>query len=61
VLRQDPGPVSGATHVGVPNGDGEREEWREEAGRWAGLQDRPHLSAKRGEREREWQVGPAAI
>jgi hypothetical protein len=28
---------------------------------WASPRDRPHPSAKRGEREREWQVGPTAI
>jgi hypothetical protein len=53
--------VSGAAHVGVPGGDGEREGGREEVGRWAGPWDGPHPSAKRGERERDWQVGPVAI
>jgi hypothetical protein len=32
-----------------------------EAGRWTGPRGGAHPSAKRGEREREWQVGPAAI
>jgi hypothetical protein len=53
--------VSDATHVGVLGDEGEREGGREEAGRWAGPWDRPHPSAKQGEREREWQVGPAVI
>jgi hypothetical protein len=53
--------VSGAAHVGVPGGDGEREGGREEVGGWAGPWDGPHPSAKRGERERDWQVGPVAI
>jgi hypothetical protein len=35
-------PVSGATHVRVSGGDGEREE----AGGWAGPRDGPHPSAK---------------
>jgi hypothetical protein len=47
-------PVSGAAHVGVSGGDGEREGGRVEADRWVGPRDRPHLSVKRGEREREW-------
>jgi hypothetical protein len=54
-------PVSGPAHIGVPGSDGEREVGREEAGLWAGPRDRPHPLAKRGDREREWQVGLAAI
>jgi hypothetical protein len=50
-----------ARHVGVPGGDEEREGGREEADGWASPWDGPHLSAKRGERERNWQVGLAAI
>jgi hypothetical protein len=53
--------VSGAAHVGVPGSNGERQGGREEAGRWAGPQDGPHPSVKRGEKDREWQVGAAAI
>jgi hypothetical protein len=44
----------------VAGGDGEREGGREEVGRWASPRDGPHLSGERGERERGWQVGPAA-
>jgi hypothetical protein len=55
-------PASGAAHVVVPGDDGgNREGGREEAGQWAGLWGGAHPSAKQGEREREWQVGPAVI
>jgi hypothetical protein len=55
-------PASGAAHVVVPGDDGgNREGGREEAGRWAGPWGGAHPSAKHGEREREWQVGPAVI
>jgi hypothetical protein len=37
---------SGAAHVRVPGGDGEREGGREEAGWWASPWDRPHMSVK---------------
>jgi hypothetical protein len=46
--------VSGAAHVRMPGGDGEREGEREDASEWAGPWDGPHPSAKRGERERDW-------
>jgi hypothetical protein len=44
--------VSGAAHVGVPGGDGEREGGREKAGGWASPSDGPHPSAEQGEQER---------
>jgi hypothetical protein len=44
----------------VAGGDGEREGGREEVGRWASPRDGPHMSGELGERERGWQVGPAA-
>jgi hypothetical protein len=49
--------VSGVVHVGVLGGNGEREGGRDEAGGWVGPWDGLHLSSKRGERERDWQVG----
>jgi hypothetical protein len=48
----------------VAHGGGRERERREragEVGQWAGPQNGSHLSAKEGGREREWQVGPAAI
>jgi hypothetical protein len=53
--------VSDVVHVGVSGDDGEREGGREEASGWASPWDGPHPSTKRGERERDWQVGPATI
>jgi hypothetical protein len=52
--------VSSASHVGLPGSDGEREGGRYEASEWASPWDGPHPSAERGERERGWEVDPAA-
>jgi hypothetical protein len=53
-------PVSGATHIRVSGGDGEREGGREEASGWVGPWEGPHPSVKQGARERDWKVGPVA-
>jgi hypothetical protein len=54
-------PEAGRRRLRSVSGDREREGGREEAGVWASPWDGSHLSAKQGERERDRQVGPAAI